>query len=501
MNGPRGLSGGATGATGASALGPTATFSSVDLDVWATDFLAAVDLYLSPRYAVPLAQLTGPSGGVGITAINHLIAAKETLADAIAGTVSEVLSSGPTGGVALSDARDAVRQQLLVNLSSGFATNAVIWSPFSVTGPTGFVAPPRLSGTPVDVGRSPTGPSGGAFGLSTAKVPLQPRSAASILFNAQAAAEHKYVPLDLDYVVSEVEHDIHDVPGITGYQASSWLTLILPDGPTDRSATGATGATSVHLDTRIGPVDVPIALRAYPTPPTMITQSAAPSYTSLGETASTRLDRAKQWDYTFSYRSESAEQDTQYLSLAFNERIDPDVTLQATAPQDLFDWLAQFVTVYPDLQRDLASVPDSGGGPAAARAISVFADLATEIAATWRTYPPVGSARVLPPGMTAEVYTYRMRTARDPVSQQLTSLTMEQIAAADVDIGWPEINYVGPSGPYALPVTATGPTSRTFAYPTGPSGITASAPLTQEFRYTNLDAISNTNQVEKQEWT
>ena len=246
---------------------------------------------------------------------------------------------------------------------------------------------------------------------------------------------------------------------------------------------------SVHLDTRIGRVDVPIALRAYPTPPTMLTQSASPSYTSLGETASTSLDRAKQWDYTFSYRSESAEQDTQYLSLAFNERVDPSVALLAAAPRDLFDWLAQFVTVYPDLQRDLASVPDDGGGPAAAGAISVLADLATEIADTWSTYPPVGPARVLQPGMTAEVYTYRMRTASDTTSQQLTSLTMEQLAAADVDIGWPEIAYIGPSGPCVLPVTAAGPTSRTYGYPTGPSGITASAPLTQQFRYTNLDSI------------
>jgi hypothetical protein len=488
MNGPRGLSSGATGATGVSGLGPTG-FSSVDLDVWATDFLAAVDLYLSPRYAVPLAQLSGPSGGVGITAINRLIAAKETLADAIAGTVSEVLRVGPTGGTALKDAQEAVRQQLGVNLSSGFATNAVIWSPFSVTGPTGFASPPRLSGTPVDVSESPTGPTGGAVALSTAKVPLEALSAASFLFNVQAPAEHKSVPLDLDYVVSEVEHDIHGVPGISGYQASSWLTLILPDGPAGRSPTGPSGATAVHLDTRIGRVDVPIALRAYPTPPTMLTQSATASFSSLGETASTRLDRAKQWDYTFSYRSESAEQDTQYLSLAFNERIDPEATLLAAAPRDLFDWLAQFVTIYPDLQRDLASVPNDGGGPTAGYAISVLANVATEIAEALRSYPPVGPARVLPPGMTAEVYTYRMRSARDPVSQQLTSLTMEQIAAAQMDIGWPEITYVGPAGSFVLPVTATGPTGRSYAYPTGPSGITASAPLTQEFRYTGLDAI------------
>jgi hypothetical protein len=490
VNGPRGLSTGATGATGASGLGPTATFSSVDLDVWATDFLAAVDLYLSPPYAVPLAQLTGPSGGVGITAINRLIAAKETLADAIAGTVSEVLIAGPTGGAALRDAQDALRQQLLVNLSSGFATDAIIWSPFSVTGPTGFVTPPSLSGTPVDAGESPTGPTGGAFSLSTAKVPLQARSAASFLFNVQTATEHKNVPLDLDYVVSEVEHDIHDVPGITGYQASSWLTLILPDGPNGGSQAGPVGATSVHLDTHIGRVDVPIALRAYPTPPTMLTQSASPSYSCLGETASTRLDRAKRWDYTFTYRSESAEQDTQYLSLAFNERVDRTASLVDSAPRDLFDWLAQFVTVYPDLQRDLASVPVDGGGVAAARAISVFADLATEIAGTWRTYPPVGPARVLPPGMTAEIYTYRMRMARDQASQKLTTLTIEQLAAADIDIGWPDVYYVGPSERIALPVSASGPTSRTFAYPTGPSGITASAPLTQELRYSKLDAIA-----------
>jgi hypothetical protein len=83
-----------------------------------------------------------------------------------------------------------------------------------------------------------------------------------------------------------------------------------------------------------------------------------------------------------------------------------------------------------------------------------------------------------------------MRMARDQASQKLTTLTIEQLAAADIDIGWPDVYYVGPSERIALPVSASGPTSRTFAYPTGPSGITASAPLTQELRYSKLDAIA-----------
>ena len=453
MNGPRGLSVdamGATGVTGATALGPTATFSSVDLDVWATDFLAAVDLYLSPRYAVPLAQLSGPSGGVGITAINQLIAAKESLADAISRTVTEVLS-GPTGGVALSDAQEAVRQQLLVNLSSGYATNAVIWSPFSVTGPTGFASPPRLSGTPVDVGGSPTGPTGGAFGLSTAKVPLQAQSAASFLFNVQAAAEHKYVPLDLDYVVSEVEHDIHDVPGITGYQASSWLTLILPDRPTDGSTIGPVGATSVHLDTRIG-----VSTSRSPSGHTRRRRRCSRSRRRPRTRRSARR-RRQAWIAPSSGTTRSATarnrqnrtRSTSRWPSTSGRPLRSVARCRASGPVRLAGAIRHCLPRSAD--RDLASVPDDGGGPAAAGAISVLADLATEIADTWSTYPPVGPARVLQPGMTAEVYTYRMRAASDTTSQQLTSLTMEQLAAADVDIGWPRSRTSDPRAPTSCP--------------------------------------------------
>ncbi len=49
--------------------GPTGpqqnNFQAVDLDVWARQFLAAMDLYLSPEYAVPLYQLSSASGITG----------------------------------------------------------------------------------------------------------------------------------------------------------------------------------------------------------------------------------------------------------------------------------------------------------------------------------------------------------------------------------------------------------------------------------------------------
>src|SRR6185436_5669487 len=65
--------------------------------------------------------------------------------------------------------------------------------------------------------------------LSTAKTPLADGgTVVTFLLDVKAEAERRKVFLDLDYAVNELEHDIENVAGVEGYQASSWLSFILP---------------------------------------------------------------------------------------------------------------------------------------------------------------------------------------------------------------------------------------------------------------------------------
>ncbi len=187
-----------------SGLGPDITqrFADVDLDGWMRQFLDAVDLFLTPSFAVPAFRgPTGPAGGrgaavaapaaaaegpigiasavpvdgltddpaapgprpTGVTAngpadYERVVDAKEKIAEALSKRVWPIVHApGATASYGWSAAQDALRQQMLVRLSDAYDVSAVVQLPVDVTSPMFTPAgttgdhPPRLSGQVVPV--------------------------------------------------------------------------------------------------------------------------------------------------------------------------------------------------------------------------------------------------------------------------------------------------------------------------------------------------------------
>lgn len=118
----------------------SATFQSVDLDVWGRTFLEAVDLFLSPTYAVPAYQMDATNTAT-------VISAKETLGDAIAAHLTDLFNTSSNAD-RLQAAQEILKQNLLVQLSQAYSVNTVVQYPVSVTSSpyTDPVTAARLSG-------------------------------------------------------------------------------------------------------------------------------------------------------------------------------------------------------------------------------------------------------------------------------------------------------------------------------------------------------------------
>lgn len=121
-------------------------FKAVDMEVWAKQFLEAVDLFLSAPYAAAAYQIDG-----GPEAFQRVVLAKEALADAISGGLDRVLDvAGPAASLA--QAQSALRDQLLINLTKAYDTDSIIQYDVDVVSsfnaPTGDPAP-RFNGKPV----------------------------------------------------------------------------------------------------------------------------------------------------------------------------------------------------------------------------------------------------------------------------------------------------------------------------------------------------------------
>jgi LysM repeat protein len=102
-------------------------FAGVDVDVWARQALAAIDLFLSPQFVIPafiVDKLSNPNTTYFKTVLN----AKGKLADAIVTTVYNILDNpeiDPNSNN-LKDAREKLRQQLLIELANVYEIEAIV---------------------------------------------------------------------------------------------------------------------------------------------------------------------------------------------------------------------------------------------------------------------------------------------------------------------------------------------------------------------------------------
>jgi LysM repeat protein len=228
------------------------------------------------------------------------------------------------------------------------------------------------------------------FSITTGKLSLENSvSELNFMLNVKSEAEYRHLLLAPNYVINQMEYQIANVPGATGYQASDWLTFIIPIGSRRNSQD--------VFDTSLGQPEVPLPLRSYPTVPTIVSQSEQPTTPdgSLPQTYPQNVEKAKEWTFAFTYQHQEAEQDTNYINAFFNvspgvgQTSNPSpnnaaVVVADDANPDLFDYMAQFISVWPDLSKDLATLLSAGGDSTRqTNAIKTFADLVTNIANHW----------------------------------------------------------------------------------------------------------------------
>jgi hypothetical protein len=327
----------------------TNNFSSIDLDGWGLQFLENVDRFLSPAYAVPAFLL---DNGVSL---QKVLDAKQSLAEAIEGTIDFIIEPANKAGANIGNAQEKWKNQILIQLSNAYRFVAAVQTPVAIdsdyTGPNNDppAAPyvPWLYGTmigndPSVPDESGSVPASTEYALSTAKVPMGNGSSwLTYMFEAKdTAASRSFAFGNMQYVVSHVEQQIQPVQGIDGYLASTWLTFVLP------------------LDdalSNVGPITIPIPLRAYPTPPSILSQAGLYPVND-GATPPITIPQIRDWNYTYTYQNAAAAQDTINTKVEFNIPAVASGGMRAangdTAPT-LDQALAQFLTVYPLLSADL----------------------------------------------------------------------------------------------------------------------------------------------------
>lgn len=331
--------------------------------------------------------------------------------------------------------------------------------------------------------------------ISTAKVSLGPVGASggpppplSFLLTVKHAAERDKLLLNLDYAINEVEYAIRDVPGAGGYQASRWLTLVLP---LDRSR----GGIDAGVRTAVPQVQVPIPLRAYPPPSRLVGQSGVPAEPGAGD-----FVHARKWDYRFDVQTRKAAQDTDHLRVTFGEP--PGMLAASAVSPELIRWLAAFTDAYPRLKDDLARLPDLEPGaqdPVAAYAVQSLSLLAERVAGALGG----GFLQAAGGGSAADTYRYRMTTLADGTLLSTLRLDPES-ERAGFRLAAPEAGPRGASGtwPLVFVKSTTGggetgpepgflPMEGGEGFYTYPPGFRVDETLTYRFRFDGRDVIRN----------
>ncbi|HEX6039082.1 LysM peptidoglycan-binding domain-containing protein [Longimicrobium sp.] len=438
------------------------TFQAVDLDVWLNTFLEAVDVFLAPATAVP-AFAGDAASDPAQRAVVRIVEDKRRLATSLSDRVMPILQGGPDGS--LPDAQGAMFQALLTSLSSAFTVSSLVQVPVTVTGGSGTtLSAPRISGKLTASGAG-TGDDGqpSAYSFSTAKVSLLSGATATFLFSVKAPAEHRQAQLTLDYVVNELE--MPDPSSVIGdYEGSEWLTFILP-------------LDDAHGE--IGAVDIPIPLRAYPGPATLVAQAARQTVDDPS-TAAELLG----WDFGFVYQHDDAEQDTPMVVVGFNG--DPTATVTGVGNDAVltavFGALAQFMAVYPALKDDLALLPLMNPGTPSPTTQAAVQTLATLVGGVADAFEAMTFAAIFVPPV--ETYAYQMQKEQDAQG----NLTQLLVTSVDPHTGQPQANpvalwpsvYATIAGSEVQLAAAGAPGSTQAAY-TYPANVSASAALPQRF--------------------
>jgi len=293
----------------------------------------------------------------------------------------------------------------------------------------------------------------------------------TFLLNTRQPARQKNLFLNLRYDINQIEYGIRKTAG--GYESSSWLSFVLPIG-------SGRGFVPPQVDTALPQTQVPIPLRAYPSPPLLIAQHGAAS-----NPQSTELDKAKLWTYDFTAETNLAAQDTGHLEVVFTQGALPDGAFAAGEPpvQKLFSALAGFIDAAPQLRNDLALLTKAGGSNNRTAAFALQA-LTAYAALTGDALRARVAASASTP--TPEVFRYAISTDDDRGQLTFLTLTIEK-APQGLPAFYPDIFVQDANGERKLE-----PQTKPGVYKYVPP-IPANVPVTHRFRFANLDVIARKN--------
>jgi hypothetical protein len=345
-------------------------FHDVDAELWAGRFLADLDRYLDAPFATLLSD----------KAPDALLAARDDLAEVLAAGAAVVLPPDlpdPTpagaGGSAedawLPSARAALAAACRNSSAGGYGSVAVQHSVVAVTG--------------FGKGGTPTARLGGIVRASGA---TRPSTTELSQHGGWSTFALETSPQDIS------RHGVGARVAVDCHQVFDSLTIDSPTAAEDgrvelsfvRPLSGGYLPKDVQAD--LGTLELPLAQRLRPAPPSLPNTSAEPTWADPGQPT---LSQAAAWTLAVSYSHEHAAQDEVRLSIcrpavpdtALADPVLPDTALADTVLPD---------TVPADVQ---PGSPAAGSpGTALAGALAGYLAVADQLSAmlNWHTKPPRG---------------------------------------------------------------------------------------------------------------
>ncbi|NII27002.1 hypothetical protein HB364_18065 [Pseudoflavitalea sp. X16] len=318
-------------------------FTAIDTDQWVKQFFADFDHVLSPEFVAAI-QLVDEEQKT--TYLDDILANKKLLADIVKQWMIAVFKDEYPDTRAV---QEVFKQQLLVALSNAYNVRSAIEFNATVVSDSKDPIPPRLFGNvlmnPVDSGHVSD-----AISLTSPKLNLATSKQANLPFLLSSPQLVRgldgevlsYLDLDLTYAGAFIEHQIGQLPGIEDYEASTWLSFVVPD-------------TENPFVAPLGQFPAPLLLRSFPATPSMINQaSLAPVIRTTGGGVINISDLLN-WGYTIVYaQSFHYPQDKLHFTVNFNVGALPAHDLAGL--EDAFADLAEFITVFPAVQQTLSTV-------------------------------------------------------------------------------------------------------------------------------------------------
>jgi large repetitive protein len=370
------------------ALPASQLFTDIDLDALNAAFFGAVDLMLAPASAAAAfeqARAAYTAIANGRAQLAQLYSAKE---------IDWLFPSAApfTGSVAqLALAEEAFGQQMRAALATAYTTDTVVQYGVAWTGsvPASVGDLFELYGT--------IQPTGGAslpkgFTLSAPHVPVVAgsQSVLTFLFGVNDVKDQASVTLDLAYNVTHIQHFLQPAAETPAGEArpSMWLQLVNPY------------ATPPHIGPDGTPTIIPLVFREYPTPPTLIKQTAIQGSGSLTAPSDNPLVAAAAWHLQYAYQAQLTVHDQIITAVTYNTDLSASggsqgksAALLGDAPvyYTLFEALARFSVTYAVLQPVLSKLAD----PNWAVAAGLFASLVEDVVnnTTWTPRPTALAAR------------------------------------------------------------------------------------------------------------